>query len=74
LLQTKDKVRIKQSLVGKKLSAERVKLGVTIDKILNQLVMDAAKELRQTYSLVIDNDLWTYFRKPFLSFQKDSDG
>jgi hypothetical protein len=58
-------------LVGKKLSGERVKLGVTIDKILNQLLMDAAKELRQTYGQVIDNALWLYFSKPLLSFQKD---
>jgi len=58
-------------LVGKKLSGERVKLGVTIDKILNQLLVDAAKELRQPYGQVIDNALWLYFRKPLLSFQKD---
>ena len=61
-------------LIGKKLSGERVKLGVTIDKILNQLLMDAAKELSQTYGQVIDNALWLYFGKPLLSFQKDSDG
>ena len=61
-------------LIGKKLSGERVKLGVTIDKILNQLMVDAAKELRQPYGQVIDNALWLYFGKPLLSFQKDSDG
>ena len=61
-------------LIGKKLSGERVKLGVTIDKILNQLLMDAAKELSQTYGQVIDNALWLYFGKPLLSFRKDSDG
>ena len=57
-------------LIGKKLSGERVKLGVTIDKILNQLVVDVAKELSQTYGQVIDNALWLYFGKPILSFQK----
>jgi len=42
--------------------------------ILNELVMDAAKELRQTYGQIIDNALWVYFKQPLLSFQKDSDG
>ena len=61
-------------LVGKKLLGKRVKLSVTVDEVLNQLVMDAAKELRQTYGQIVDNALWLYFGQPLLSFQKDSDG
>ena len=61
-------------LLGKKLSGKRVKMGVTVDEVLDELVMDAAKELRQTYGQIVDNALWLYFGKPLLSFQKDSDG
>ena len=61
-------------LLGKKFSGKRVKLGVTVDEVLDELVMDAAKELRQPYGQIVDNALWLYFGKPLLSFQKDSDG
>ena len=57
-------------LVGKKLLGKRVKLSVTVDEVLNQLVMDAAKELSQTYGQIIDNALWTYLNSLFYDFKR----
>ena len=54
---------------------ERVKIGVTVDRALSDLLEAKRKELGDvSLSRALDTVLWQYFGKPPLSFQQKETG
>jgi len=57
-------------LAGKKMTVQRSKLGVTIDRILMEKLEEESKKRGISMSRMVDTVVWYYFGKPPLSFQQ----
>jgi hypothetical protein len=58
---------------GKRFIADRDKVSVTIDAALLELLEDSAANLDVPLSRIVETAVWQFYRRPALSFQKESD-